>query len=340
MIASSPIETPMRRILVPPDGLPVGLEVPDGEWLNLSGDAFGTTWRVDVVYGGDTPKDWLSQVQGQVEGVLEVIDAQMSLWRADSDIVRFNTAPNDGSFVLAEPMLQVVGHALEIARLTDGAFDPSLCEATELWGFGARAVAADVPDMKDLQRERIDWRDVTLEGNIITARSGLSLDLCAIAKGYGVDAVMELLQSVVGAQAALVEIGGELKGWGLRPDGMPWWAALEGAETETLAALCGWAVATSGDYRRSFTHEGRDYCHAIDPQPLSPVQTGVASVSVFDPLCWRADALATAMMVMGRERALAFADTHAIPCLLRCHANGGQTENMSPALQQWLDTDD
>ncbi len=339
MIAAPSLRAPERRIMVPP-AMPNELEVPSGEWLSLSGDAYGTTWRVDVVYAGDKSKSWLSQVQRQIKGVLTVIDAQMSLWRADSDIVAFNAAPDGTRFVLAEPMLQVVNHALAIARFTNGAFDPTLCEAVERWGFGARAVAAGLPDIMDLQQERSDWRDVMCDGDVITARTGLTLDLCAIAKGYAVDAVMEMLQSEPDAQAALVEIGGELKGWGLRPDGMPWWISIEGAGTETLVALCGWAVATSGDYRRSFTHEGRDYCHAIDPQTLSPVQTGVISVSVFDPSCWSADALATAMMVMGRQQALAFAETHTIPCILNCRSTGGITDEMSPALQCWFDTDD
>lgn len=335
-----------RRILVPPV-MPDGLEVSDGVCLHLSGDAFGTSWRVDVVYSGNGAAGWRDALKLQIEGVLETIDAQMSLWRLDADIVTFNQARDGTAFALAEPMRHVVEHALDMARLTDGAFDPTLCEAVERWGFGARAVPDGLPDDRELERlssERLDWRNIEFDENTIIARSGLALDLCAIAKGYAVDLVMDAVQALPDAKAALVEIGGELKGWGLRPDGMPWWVQLETAgeanDAETLAALCGWAVATSGDYQRSFAHGGQDYCHAIDPKTLTPVQTGVASVTVFDPSCWRADALATAMMVMGREQALAFANAHDIPCLLRSRGPRGIAEDMSTKLGQWLDMND
>lgn len=347
-MAASPrlLDALERRILVPPV-MPDGLEVPDGVCLHLSGDAFGTSWRVDVVYSGDGAARWLDALKLQIEGALETIDAQMSLWRPDADIVTFNQASDGIAFALTEPMRQVVKYALDMARLTDGAFDPTLCEAVERWGFGARAVPDGLPDDRELEqlvRERLDWRNIELDGNAIIARSGLTLDLCAIAKGYAVDVVMDAVQAMPAADAALVEIGGELKGWGLRPDGMPWWVQIETADgandMEALAALCGWAVATSGDYQRSFTHGGRDYCHAIDPQTLAPVQTGVTSVTVFDALCWRADALATAMMVMGREQALAFAHAHDIPCLLRCRGAEGIIEDISATLRSWVDTDD
>ncbi|MET0362911.1 MAG: FAD:protein FMN transferase, partial [Sphingobium sp.] len=107
-----------------------------------------------------------------------------------------------------------------------------------------------------------------------------------------------------------------------------------------VAALCDWAVATSGDYLRTFHHEGTDYCHAIDPRTLAPVRSGVASATVFDRDCWRADALATALMVLGRDEALAFADAHAIPCLLNVRAEtGALTAHLSAAMREWIDDD-
>ncbi|MET0364956.1 MAG: FAD:protein FMN transferase, partial [Sphingobium sp.] len=190
---------------------------------------------------------------------------------------------------------------------------------------------------------RRDWRALGFDGTQIIAQGGLALDLCGIAKGYAVDAVMEVIRATPGASAALVEIGGELKGWGIRPDGMPWWVELErprGATGEPImVALCDWAVASSGDYLRTFTHDGTDYCHAIDPRTLAPVRTGVASATVFDRDCGRADALATALMVMGRDAALALADAEGIPCLLTVREGGGITEYLSAAMRDWLDDD-
>ena len=169
---------------------------------------------------------------------------------------------------------------------------------------------------------------------------GRTLDLCGIAKGYAVDVVMDIVRASLGMRAALVEIGGELKGWGLKPDGMPWWVSVEGSAEPTLAALCGWAVATSGDYVRSFRQYGIDYCHTVDPKTLAPIRNGVASVTVFDPECWRADALATALMVMGAPRAMAFARQHDIPCLLTQRTGRVIAEAVSPALRSWMQTDD
>ncbi|HEX7821977.1 MAG TPA: FAD:protein FMN transferase [Sphingobium sp.] len=345
-----------RRVFLPPV-MPEDLEIPEGALLRLSGNIFGTGWQVDVVRAGDPSQSatarregdalWLERLRIRIADRLETIDAQMSPWRAASDLMRFNRAEDGSRFALPEPMLTVVAQAVAVADLTGGAFDPTLHDAVSLWGFSAMAVAQGLPDadrLAVLAAGRRDWRDLGFDGATITARDGLTLDLCAIAKGFAVDAVMAVIRADVEALSALVEIGGELKGWGLRPDGMPWWVGIEQpdgtADAPVVAALCDWAVATSGDYLRTFHHAGADYCHTLDPRTLAPVRNGVASATVFDPDCWRADALATALMVMGHDEALAFADAHAIPCLLAVRGgDGGIAGSMSAAMRDWLDDD-
>lgn len=340
-----------RRVFLPPV-MPADLEIPDGAWLRLSGDIFGTGWQVDVVREAVVSQEgddvlWLDRLRVRIAQCLEAIDAQMSPWRDSSDLMRFNRAEEGQVFALPEPMRSVVAHALEIADLTGGAFDPTLHDAVSLWGFSATAVTEGLPDpdsLAALSIGRRNWRDLCFDGVHVTARDGLTLDLCAIAKGFAVDAVMRVIRADSEARAALVEIGGELKGWGLRPDGMPWWVSIEQPEgfvaDPIVAALCDWAVATSGDYLRTFSHNGAEYCHALDPRTLAPVQSGVASATVFDRECWRADALATALMVMGCEQALAFADAHQIPCLLSMREEGGVAGYMSSAMREWLDDND
>lgn len=339
------VRPPANRLLVPPT-LSGEVIVPDGEWLCLSGEAYGTSWRVDVVNDGGSDEAWLARLERRIYDVIEMIDGQMSLWRPDADIVRFNGSKPGTRFMLREPMREVIEHALAMAWLTDGMFDPTLHEAVARWGFGARAVGHELPDpagLAALTGSRSDWQALKLDASTVTAQSGLALDLCAIAKGYAVDAVMAAVQETSGAEAALVEIGGELKGWGVRPDGMPWWIQLEAAAARdgalTMAALCGWAVATSGGYRRSFNHSGQNYCHTIDPRTLAPIVHHHMTATVFDPLCWRADALATALTVMGMEAAMDFARTHAVPCLFTSKENGRTIENISPELRQWLDAE-
>jgi thiamine biosynthesis lipoprotein len=334
-----------RRVFLPPV-MPEDLEIPEGAWLRLSGDIFATGWQIDVVREGEGDDAiWLERLRLRIADVLETIDAQMSPWRDASDLMRFNRATAGTVLVLPEPMRTVVAHAIAVADLTGGAFDPTLHEAVSLWGFSATAVEEGLPDaarLSAIAEARRHWSDLDFDGARIVAGGGLTLDLCAIAKGYAVDAVMDVIRADPEARAALVEIGGELKGWGLRPDGMPWWVGIERPGTDgepVVVALCGWAVATSGDYLRTFRHEGADYCHALDPRTLAPVTTGIASATVLDPACWRADALATALMVMGRDEALAFADAHAIPCLLSVREEDGIAEYMSSTMRDWLDDD-
>lgn len=345
MALPQPAQYGEPRLFIPPDS-PTGMDVPDGAWLHIAGEVFGTGWRVDVVCAvpARDQRAWLAGLRRRCEAVMETIDAQMSPWRDASVLSRFNRAPAGTRIAVPEPMRTLLSNALTVAELTGGAFDPALHEAVSRWGFSARAVPDGLPDaqgMDHLARTRCGWRDLDVAGGTITAQAGLTLDLCAIAKGYAVDAVMAEVQGTAGALSALVEIGGELKGWGIRPDGMPWWVALDApvatSRPPTMAALHGWAVATSGDYRRTFTHGGIDYCHAIDPLTLSPVRTGVASATVFDRDCWRADALATAMMVMGRDAALHLADDHSLPCLLLCREAGGLFEYPSRAMAAWQD---
>ncbi|CAN5216787.1 FAD:protein FMN transferase [soil metagenome] len=349
-MASSPtLDVAERRVLLPPV-MPDGLEIPCGGWHRLTGAIFATGWRVDVVREGATDAGdgpWLATLRARIEVALETIDAQMSPWREASGLMRFNRAGEGERVVVPEPMRTVIARALGIADLTGGAFDPTLHDAVALWGFGASPVVEGLPDagaLAALGTHRHDWRSLVWDDNALVARDGLTLDLCGIAKGYAVDAVMDVIRSTPGAAAALVEIGGELKGWNLRPDGMPWWVEIERPEGARdmpfMAALCDGAVATSGDYRRSFRHGDADYCHAIDPRTLAPVRTGVASATVFDPHCWRADALATALMVLGRDEALAFADAHAIPCILTVREGSALTDHLSAAMRAWLDDDD
>ena len=339
-----------RRVLLPPV-LPDSVEIPVGGAHRLTGAIFATGWQVDVVRdgGGDAARDgvWLAALRARIEVVLESIDAQMSPWREASALMRFNRAGEGERVLVPEPMRAVIDGAIGIANLTGGAFDPTLHDAVALWGFGATAVPGGLPEadaLAAMEGRRLDWRALTWDDDALIARDGLTLDLCGIAKGYAVDAVMDVIRATPGAAAALVEIGGELKGWNLRPDGMPWWVEIERPESAVdapfMAALCDWSVATSGDYRRSFRHGDADYCHALDPRTLAPVQTGVASATVFDPLCWRADALATALMVLGRDDALAFADAHAIPCILTVREGNGLTDHLSAAMRAWLDDDD
>lgn len=330
-------------LLLPPQVDPAAHDAGATE-LSFGGAIFGTNWMVRL-YAQEPRtslswRDWRAELQARCEAELARIDWQMSPWIADSDLCRYNALAPGETMALPEPMRSVVDHAFDLAMVTDGAFDPFLGAVTDLWGFGPVAVAEGLPREVELARlrqlrrgERPDWN-----GERLTRRKGFSLDLCGIAKGYAVDALLNMMRVTPGVQAVLVEIGGEAKGHGVKPDAMPWWVELEWpgalAGARILVALHGWACASSGSDVRFFEHDGRRYSHSMDPETAEASESDLRGVSVLDRQCWRADALATALFVMGCRKALAYADRHDIPCLLLPAGTDGEPV-FSAALKRW-----
>jgi thiamine biosynthesis lipoprotein len=167
---------------------------------------------------------------------------------------------------------------------------------------------------------------------------GVRLDLSAIAKGFAVDLVSELLTRR-GLTDHLVEIGGELRGSGIKPDHSPWWVALDGADDtmgDTVVALHDLSVATSGDAQRFIAADGRKFSHTIDPRTGWPIPETLASVTVFDRSCMRADALATALSVLGPEEGHAYAVKRKIAARFLLRGARGVAERMTPAFAAML----
>jgi thiamine biosynthesis lipoprotein len=323
------------RVIIPELDAPPPLH-PEARRLSFGGEAFATTWRVRLCADPARFRD-SDALATRCRARLARIDAEMSPYRSDSDLTRFNTAAAGTPVALPAMLRAVIAGALDIAALTNGAFDPTVLQAVELWGFGARAVPPGLPADEVLSAlPRQGWQQITLGPQGLVRPERVHLDLCGIAKGYAVDAVLDIVRAEPGVTAALVEIGGELKGFGVQPDGQPWWIGIDG-EHATHIALCDWAVATSGDGRRAFTHEGRLYSHIIDATSQSPTRSDIASATVFDRTCWRADALATALIVMGERRALAFAEAQNLACLLRVRDGDRMRTVLSPRLTAWAD---
>jgi FAD:protein FMN transferase len=257
----------------------------------LRGAAFGTGWIVH--YAGDAEPN---HVRAVIEAELAAIDARMSQWAPGSTLSRFNGV-DQGEWVAIEPCFAtVMSAALDFAAKTGGAFDPTIGALTDLWGFGPPGPRpAPTGAAIDAARSRGGWQRLTFDrktGRLLQP-GGLALDLSGIAKGYAVDAVADAL-GPIGIRHALIEIGGELVGRGIRPDGEPWWVDLEQPPGASLPALrIGLhqiAVATSGNYVRGD--------HSIDPRTGRPPTNGVVSVSVIADTAMRADALATAATIL------------------------------------------
>ena len=340
----------MRRVLLPhhisDDPAPAG-----GAIRDFAGRSMGTSWSVRLVAA---PAEALDHLQYGLQQQLDTIVAEMSHWEADSDLGRFNRAEAGSWQALPPAFFDVLSFAMEVARDSGGAYDPCAGALVNLWGFGPYGrfdQPAFTPPSRDeiaVARTQLAAAGVRLEreGRKALQPGGAQLDLSAVAKGYGVDRLAYYLKTQ-GVGHYLVEVGGELRGAGVKPDGQPWWVALEevpGADAHEsvpaplVLALHGLAVATSGDYRRYFELNGRRYSHTIDPRSGMPIANDLASVTVVHGQCMAADAWSTALTVLGAEQGLALAERQGLAARFVARgADGGYTEHMTSHLRGMLD---
>lgn len=269
--------------------------------LSFAGETMGTSWSLHAV---SAPPDAATGVQA----ALDLVVAQMSQWEPESDLSRFNGALAGEWRTVPSELAHVIAAALKIGSSSDGAFNPCLGELTENWGFGAAGPVDAVPDTVGGSGHLIELDTATSSAR---RSEGAQLDLSGIAKGYGVDLAAEWLLGQ-GVRHFLMEVGGELRGEGIRPDGQPWWVDVEMPPTSSIPpwriALHDLSVATSGNYRRGVTADGQYYSHSFDPRTGRPIVNGVSSVTVLHRSCMMADGWATALTVVGPEEAMALAD--------------------------------
>ena len=335
----APGSRPAPRVLVPAAiaATPPAL---GGRVHEFAGQAMGTTWNVRLVAALTLHRE---PVRLAIQSALDEVVAQMSTWDDSSDLCRFNRADAGSWHALPDAFHAVLACAREVAELSGGAFDPTAGALVDAWGFGpARPRGVPGADALAQARRVAGWRRIDLDParRALLQPGGLALDLSAIAKGHGVDLVARRLDAL-GIVDHLVEVGGELRGSGVKPDGQPWWVQLEqpdddGAGERTLLALHGLSVATSGDYRRWFAHEGTRYSHTIDPRDGLPIRHGLASVAVLHADCMRADAWSTALNVLGPDAGLALADRLGLAARLLVRTGDGFVERRSAAFDALL----
>ena len=300
-------------VLVPVEAGDPALLVPitNAAVHRLSGETMGTRWTVQLVLSKPSA---LAAIQATIEAALAKIVAQMSQWQADSQLSRFNRLGAGEAMTVAPGFAHVLDCAFTIAAMSDGAFDPALGTVSEAWGFGA----ADPPPHRPEPAARgYDWHaiDFDRETRRVTQPGGLALDLSGIAKGFAVDLV-SLRLSHTGHPHHLVEIGGELRASGVKPDGQPWWVDIERAPgakgSVQRVALTGWSIATSGDWQRRRGGSEGGWSHTLSPAAGAPIVGGPRAASVLHRGCMQADALATVMMVLGERNGIGFADRYGV----------------------------
>ncbi|WP_449425089.1 FAD:protein FMN transferase [Rhodanobacter lindaniclasticus] len=312
------------------------------ELQRLHGRTMGTTWSVRLAL---PPTVSVESLQRGIQAELDRVDGQMSTYKPQSDLSRFNSAPAQSWQQLPAEFFTVLQHALALAKDSGGAYDPTVGPLVDLWGFGPDRRPRHPPDAAAiaLAKARVDWRKLKLDavGQRAWQPGGIQLDLSAVAKGYGVDQVGRYLRRA-GVEAWLVEVGGELKAHGRKPDGAPWRVGIERPEAASGAVsdaddlvraitLDDGAIATSGDYRHVFEDGGHYYSHHIDPRSGYPVPFEVASVSVLAKDAVQADPLGTTISVLGAERGMAYARQHGLAVLMIVRGPHGFEQRMSPA---------
>ncbi|EIL94735.1 protein involved in thiamine biosynthesis [Rhodanobacter spathiphylli B39] len=308
----------------------------------MDGQTMGTTWSVQLVLPSAQSTE---QVRRGIQAELDRVDGQMSTYRPQSELSRFNRAPAGSWQALPPEFFEVLQHALQLAKDSDGAYDPTVGPLVNLWGFGPDQRPRQPPTVAAIEqaKARVGWWKLRLDpvGHRAWQPGGVCVDLSAVAKGYGVDQVGRYLQRI-GATTWLVEVGGELKARGRKPDGMPWRVGIERPDAAAGAVsaadelvrtieLDDRAVATSGDYRHVFEDNGRFYSHHIDPRSGWPVPHEVASVSVLANECMQADPLGTMLSVLGAEHGMAYAREHGLAVLMIVRTAQGFEQRMSPA---------
>lgn len=277
--------------------------------VELLGHTMGTRWSVRL-WGALLPP--LSRLREGIQAVLDDTVAQMSTWEPTSALCAYNRAPAGAWVPLPAAFAEVMRCALEVARTSDGAADPTIGPLVDLWGFGPPGPMPCPPASEALSqaRRRVGWQRLHFEQGRLLQPGGVALDLSWIAKGHATDRVARWLREA-GVAHALIDVGGELRAMGHRTDGQPWHVqvTLPGTEDHTgpVLGLRDLAVATSGDGLRHVIHAGRRYGHTLDPRTGAPVTHSLASVTVIHDHCMQADAWATALTVLGPEAGPALA---------------------------------
>ncbi|MFP4500394.1 MAG: FAD:protein FMN transferase [Candidatus Hydrogenedentota bacterium] len=310
-------------------------------YLVFRGETMGTTWTVKVTAQFDART--AKKIEEQCALLLENVNQEMSTYRPDSLLSRFNAQDSTKPFRVLPSLTEVFKIALAVHEQTGGAFDITVGPLVNAWGFGPEA-RADPPPAKTIEalRERVGSGMLTVtEASIAKSRPDLYCDLSAVAKGYAVDVVAESLDAF-DITRYMVEVGGETRCAGTNPDGVPWRLGiekpLEGVrEIAKVVPLDNMAMATSGDYRNFYTADGKRYAHTIDPRTGYPVDHMLASVTVLHRECAWADAYATGIMVLGPEEGMAFAEEHDLPVFMLIREDDDTfTERASSAWAKYM----
>jgi thiamine biosynthesis lipoprotein len=295
----------------------------DDETIRISGKTMGTSYSIVAVAA---PKDVTEEIILEtVEATLKSVNAKMSNWDKKSEISLLNEASSLKPENISNDMLEVLVAAEKVHAQSRGFFDLTVSPVIDLWGFGPKNLEDQVPSSYEIEQALkfvgqdkmllVDSNRKTLE----KTSDNVSINLSAIAKGYGVDKVAQSFKKL-GIERFLIEIGGDLSVSGKNSKGIPWAIGIEQPDSEDrvvklVLSISDLSMATSGDYRNFFEEDGVRYSHIINPTTGKPVDHRTASVTVLAENAMMADAWATALLVAGEKEGLSIAEKHQIAAL-------------------------
>lgn len=316
----------------------------DPRILEIRGATMGTQYSIKIF----DPPAFDDDVRFEIDAELRRVNDQMSTYLKSSEVSRFNVSTSTDWFDVSEQTAQVVAFAQQVAKQTDGAFDVTVGPLVDAWSFGAAPRDQQVPSDERLAeiRKSVGFENLSVRSHPPALRKSLpdlQVDLSALAKGHGVDRVVERLASL-GVENMFVEIGGEVRTRGDKA-GQPWRVGIQLPDAVRDVVMIGHpmgvgpdadrSLATSGDYRNYFVVDGKRYSHTIDPRTGQPIVHSLASVSVLAADCMTADAWATAINVLGPDQGLALAEREGLDALLVTRAGDRLALLGSGALAQY-----
>lgn len=291
---------------------------PAPQAVRISGNTMGTTYNVALV--SPLPMDQ-AKIKTSIDSILYIIDkVEMTTWTSSSILSKFNLSQSTEETAIPASLHRVIKHAIDVSKLSQGAFDVSVMPLVNLWGFGWKGRPKSAIDNTALDSikpfigyEKINLSDIESNNEAMLQKQHpqLMIDLSAIAKGYAVDVVAEYLDHLK-IKNYLVEIGGEVRSKGQNDSKQSWRIGIDqpsltptnGPVFQQIISVSDWSVATSGDYRNYYRKDGKLLSHTIDPRTYRPIDHQLGSATIIAKNCMMSDALATACLVLGTEEAM------------------------------------
>lgn len=318
-----------------------GCEQQSSGFVAFAGETMGTSYHVKI--STDSTEEMTASLKGDVDKLLLEVNQAFSTYISDSEVSLLNKSFDTAPQVKSSAFINVTKEALSISEITQGAYDITIGPIVNLWGFGPDFTKENKPSDEKIQKAlaTVGYKNIQVDTENKTVRKtnpAIYIDFSSIAKGYGVDAVAELMESK-GYQNYMVEIGGEMRVSGVNSEGGKWRIAVEkpdpaGRAIHRIINVSNTAIATSGDYRNFFEEDGVRFSHTLNPKTGLPVQHTLSAVTVLSENSMTADAWATAFMVLGAKTGYDLAMNNELAVLFLTSENGVIKEKMTPYFQR------